>query len=126
MSAQCDHSGVVPAGAGNSNASSGASEERRLGRRRRVFLSGKIVYGDFAIHVDCTVRDLSEGGAKVLLGSPDTSVPARCHLLDVGKKTIIPVRVAWRRGAYIGFEFAGDAEDVRGAKDARVRRLASF
>ena len=41
---------------------------RRSTRRQRTLLSGKLVFNNRWGALDCTVRDLSDGGAKVQIG----------------------------------------------------------
>jgi hypothetical protein len=53
----------------NDNARPGG--ERRVGERRRVLLHGKLGFPHNAFSADCTIRDLSEGGARITLSSAD-------------------------------------------------------
>jgi hypothetical protein len=55
--------------AGNDNRRPPAFERRRE-PRRRVLLTGKIVSADYSFTADCVIRDLSEGGARVVV-APD-------------------------------------------------------
>jgi hypothetical protein len=48
--------------------------EKRVAPRRKVFLVGKIVYGGETYTIDCTIRDISETGARVQVPDP-FSVP---------------------------------------------------
>jgi len=43
--------------------------ERRTHYRRRTLLSGQLAFNNGWGALDCTVRDLSEGGAKIEIGS---------------------------------------------------------
>ena len=40
-------------------------EEHRRSPRQRVLKSGRIIYGGGSIVVDCTIRNLSETGARL-------------------------------------------------------------
>jgi hypothetical protein len=42
--------------------------ERREHYRRKVLLAGKVAFNNGWGALDCTVRDLSEGGAKIRIG----------------------------------------------------------
>lgn len=98
-------------------------QDRRALPRSRVLFAGKIVYGNFAILVDCTIRDVSESGARVFVPSDSSCIPAEMHLLDIGKKTITPARIAWHRGGLLGLEFLGRSQFIDQSLNPLVRRL---
>ncbi len=79
----------------------------RRSHRRIVVEDARIVdkRGGWSL-IDCTVRDISEGGAKLQL-DPSLEVPASFDLLLVKELEIIPVRIRWRRRAFMGVEFSG-------------------
>ena len=41
--------------------------ERRKSLRKNVLLTGKIIYGEGAHVLDCTIRDVSATGARITL-----------------------------------------------------------
>ena len=53
---------------GNATSDKVDAANRRKTRRRRTLLSGKIVFNDRWGALDCIVKDLSMGGAKIELG----------------------------------------------------------
>ena len=80
--------------------------ERRQAQRRTTLKGGRIVFNAGRSTIDCTVRNMSSRGAKLLVNSvvgiPDTfdlvldgSVKQSCH-------------VTWRRLKEIGVEFRSD------------------
>jgi hypothetical protein len=79
----------------------------RRSHRRIVVEDARIVdkRGGWSL-IDCTVRDISEGGAKLQL-DPSLEIPANFDLLLVKELQIIPVRIRWRRRAFMGVEFSG-------------------
>ena len=83
-------------------------EEHRVAPRRRVLKSAKIVFDDWRA-IDCTVRDVSDTGAKLLVGGAHT-LPHRFRLLMVSENTIRPVIVAWKHNEALGVAFTGPAE----------------
>ena len=96
--------------------------EQRAAPRQRTFLRGTIPSNDHQKSLECIVRDLSDGGARLEfpVGSmvPDTFelyVPKneRSHLSAV----------KWRRGDEIGIEFQ---KLVRGSRDDILRRLETL
>ncbi|SFL51121.1 PilZ domain-containing protein [Methylobacterium pseudosasicola] len=95
--------------------------ERRQTARRRVCLGGRVRIAAFLPEIDCVVRDVSLGGARI-------GVPVEATLPDCFD-LFIPCRnetrrafVAWRAGAMVGIGFA----ETRAASEpeALVRRLA--
>jgi len=84
-----------------------AEEERRNARRQRVLKEGHIIMLDHQSVVNCTVRDVSDTGARLKCGE-QLSVP-REFLLRIGREaTMRPARVTWRRGNEVGVVFTGE------------------
>jgi hypothetical protein len=79
-------------------------DERRGERRGRVLKSGKIIVGAKAPKIDCAIRDLSDGGARLLVPSSTFGVPHEFELL-IGDGDRRPCRVAWRTQSALGVEF---------------------
>ena len=84
--------------------------ERRQPHRRRVCLGGRVRLAAFLPEIDCIVRDVSLGGAKI-------RVPVTAMLSD-GFDLFIPCRnetrrvwIAWRAGATIGIGFDATAAE---------------
>jgi len=77
--------------------------EHRAAQRRTTLKGGQIVFNAGRSTIDCTVRNLSRSGAKLLvvsvIGVPDTF---DLVLPNTHKQ---PCRVAWRKGKEIGVEF---------------------
>lgn len=78
-------------------------EEKRRHPRRRVLKSGKVAFNGRHSTFDCTVRNLSEGGALLLFPRPPV-LPAAFELrLEDG--TVHPCRVAWQNMTSMGVAF---------------------
>jgi len=78
--------------------------EGRKSPRRRVLLRGKVLYNEGAFTVDCRIRDMSDGGARILL--PDGQViPTRVILLDMRDRIAYECEVAWFRAPEYGVKF---------------------
>ena len=73
--------------------------ERRKSRRNRTLRSAKICFNGLNSDVDCTVRDLSDDGARLTLTST-IGVPDGFQLDLLGSKR--PCRVAWRSAVQLG------------------------
>ncbi len=85
-----------------------SSADNRIARRHRVLKSAKIVFDDWG-SIDCSIRDVSDTGAKIRIDGA-LSLPHRFQLLIVSDNTIRPVEVAWTHNNTVGVTFAGPAE----------------
>ncbi len=82
--------------------------EDRIAKRQKVLKSAKIIFNRNQSVVDCTVRDLSATGAKLL--SPNAGmVPDEIRLLLTQDNTIREARVVWRKSDMLGVHFVSDA-----------------
>ena len=79
--------------------------EGRTTPRRRVLLSGKVIYGDPPMTLDCSVFDLSAAGARIRLEGPEP-LKDPIYLIVVRQDAAYLANEAWRRGALIGLSFA--------------------
>jgi len=80
-------------------------EKSRRALRRRTLKGGKIILSEWTV-LDCTIRDLSEGGARLEFGAL-TELPKEFNLLLVSENLIIPAAVAWQKGNKVGVRFTG-------------------
>jgi hypothetical protein len=80
------------------------SDRRREGRRRTL-LKGKIVYVTSSYCADCRVRDISAGGARIVVAA-DAVSDDPC-LIIVKHAAVYATRTAWRRGDEVGLQFTG-------------------
>ena len=78
--------------------------EQRAAARQRVFLAGRLVYGDGDLTVDCSIRDLSQVGARVKL-SGSVALPSIVHLIEIRTGQAFECEVAWRRLPEVGLRF---------------------
>jgi hypothetical protein len=76
--------------------------------RKRTLKQARVILTDWST-LDCTVRDMSEGGARLVFGSAFT-LPKEFRLLMVQANTIVPVRLQWQRGTEVGVAFTGPHE----------------
>lgn len=86
-----------------SNASSEAN--KRQSARKKSFLRGKIAYGNGAHSFDCTIRDLSNTGARIDLPL-EQIVPKHFVLIDMRNGNAYEAEVKWRTRSQIGMSFA--------------------
>lgn len=82
------------------------TEERRATIRHRTLKGGRVVTNAGYSTIDCTVRNLSETGARLrvtsIVGIPDTFELA----MHDGRK--FTCRVAWRSETELGVQFDAD------------------
>jgi hypothetical protein len=79
----------------------------RISPRARVLKGAKIVSFNHMSVMDCTVRDLSGTGAKLLCADP-ISVANVFRLMLPAENSIQDARVVWRRDGMLGIEFTSE------------------
>ncbi|KAA5597269.1 PilZ domain-containing protein [Blastochloris sulfoviridis] len=88
--------------------------ERRQQYRDRTLRGARIAFGNMSITMDCVVRDLTPGGARLRLPST-IGVPSMFHLLHERDGSIRRCRLAWRTETEVGVEFIDQAAAAQGA-----------
>ena len=96
--------------------------EKRSTARKRIARNGKIVFPNFAAILDCTMRDVSDTGAK-LIALNGQGVPDRFGLVLITDQLMRDAKVVWRRGNEIGVEFEGDAVDLTKTRSPRLQQF---
>ena len=91
-------------------------DERRKGKRSRSLLGARIVFNNRASTFDCTVRNISETGARLVFGGP-VSAPDEFDLVISQKERTYRCRIAWRNANEMGVTFL-DAPAQAGADEA--------
>ena len=81
--------------------------EGRTSNRKRTMLAGKIIFNDRNSSIDCLIRNISENGAKIVVGQT-VIFPARFELLVPQHGRSYQARVAWRQGDETGLDFASE------------------
>lgn len=78
--------------------------ERRTKRRKRVLLSGVIVYGHGAFSCRCRIRDITETDAHIVIpaGQP---LPSEIYLINFPDQTAHQAEVIWLRETEAGLRF---------------------
>jgi hypothetical protein len=78
--------------------------EHRSATRTRALLSGQIRFNGGMSTMDCLVRDLSEGGARLQIGD-SVAIPARFDLYIAKKDQTHRAALQWRTREEIGVAF---------------------
>jgi hypothetical protein len=97
-------------------------DERRKAARRRVLKEGKIVFADGLRVFDCTIRDLSTSGARLLIANT-VGLPDTFTLYEKSSGLLYPVSVAWRQANSVGVHFQGPPTSINDAANKRYARL---
>lgn len=80
------------------------SADERLKDRRRVLKAGVIAYSGRHVTLRCGIRDISEGGARVVVEG-SVAAPDTFELLSDTDGMEVSCEVVWRRGMEIGVRF---------------------
>jgi hypothetical protein len=97
--------------------------ERRGEPRMRVLLAGKLAYANSTMATDCSIRNLSETGALIVVG--DIALPRDPFLVVIKHAFLHEARMAWRRDSKSGLTFISSWRFADGGKGGVVplRRL---
>lgn len=103
------------------------SDLRPPAARSRTFLKGVVYYNNRGVSIDCTIRDLSDTGAKIEFSSLVT-VPDLIELYIPQKQRTYPARVMRRESYEIGvsFEDQRSSEPRRGIDSELTERVAKL
>jgi hypothetical protein len=97
-------------------------DDKRKSPRRRVLKEGKIVFADAMRVIDCTIRDMSREGARLMIAN-SVGVPDTFLLYEKSAQALHPASVVWRQSNALGVKFDGPATDIRDAANKRYARL---
>ena len=97
-------------------------DDKRKVPRRRVLKEGKIVYADGLRILDCTIRDISEHGARLLIANT-VGLPDKFQLFEKTSGLLYPASIAWRQPNAIGVHFDGPASSIHDPANKRFARL---
>ena len=78
--------------------------EQRKAPLKKVLLTGKVIYGDGAYVLDCTIRDISATGARITLAQ-GRSIPETTYLLDMVNRVAYEAVVVSERAGGLGLKF---------------------
>ncbi len=84
-----------------------ATENKRGAQRQRVLKAAKIVSMNQWSLVDCTVRDMSATGARIIC-KDQPAVQNEFRFLITSDNTICTAKVVWRRGDELGIVFTSE------------------
>ncbi|MEO9526888.1 PilZ domain-containing protein [Roseibium sp.] len=98
--------------------------QRRLYPRQRTRLRpAKLASLDNQFICDCTIRDISKGGIRLVLNE-DLDLPNEFYVFDAVPKTVAEVQLRWRNGLAAGVIYLVPPASIRHFKNTGVIRLA--
>jgi PilZ domain len=97
-------------------------DDKRKFPRRRVLKEGKIVFADGLRVIDCTIRDMSEEGARLLIANT-VGLPDTFQLYEKSSGLLYPASIVWRQSNAIGVHFDGPASSIHDLANKRYARL---
>lgn len=80
------------------------ADERRKSDRRKVFKGGTIVFNDEGSSIGCTIRSISEGGARLQVETV-AGIPSEFTLLRDDGAPPRRCFVMWRDATFLGVRF---------------------
>jgi len=84
-------------------ATSSSILERRPKRRKRVLLGGIVVSADGSHSFNCSIRDVSETGGRILLNGQQ--IPSQFYLIEVRDRVAHEAKVIWENEKEVGVLF---------------------
>jgi PilZ domain len=78
--------------------------QRRASPRKRTLKKGRIVFNNRRSVIDCTVRNLSDGGALLLVNSL-IGIPDSFDLTIDSDSTTFAAKLMWKRENQLGVKF---------------------
>lgn len=102
-------------------------ETAHIAPRTRTFLKGVVLYDNRRVSIECTIRDLSDTGARITFPSPIT-IPDRIELFIPQKNRTYSADVRRRDDCEIGVSFRDQrsGEQRREADAAIGDRVAAL
>lgn len=91
--------------------------ERRQQVRQKSFLRGCVYFNKRRNALDCLIRDISDGGARIIF-SEAVNIPDLVDLYIPQKEQTVRARVQWRHGDEIGLAFPDALLAAHGAPEA--------
>src|SRR5215510_12555037 len=97
--------------------------ERRNSTRQKSFLQGRILFNNRRSAIDCLIRDISAGGARLIF-SQTASIPDAVELHIPQKDQTFRAHVQWRSGEEAGVSFQTPQAQVQTPAPAQMRRAS--
>ena len=106
----------------SANAAGPPGSEKRTSTRHRALKAGRVVYGNLSMTMDVTIRDTSEGGARLKVDAT-ANMPGEFYFVVVADQLVARARVVWRSPKEIGIQYLEPMRNLRDHPDPRVARM---
>ena len=105
----------------------GIMTEKRRETRKRTFLKGRILFNNGASSMDCLVRDISPGGARLALDEA-LALPDAFELEIPNRDRSFTAVMKWRRedGMGVTIEEQDEGQPTRGRVARLLRRVSEL
>jgi hypothetical protein len=90
--------------------------ERRQRPRQKSFLRGCLYFNNRRASAACLIRNITPGGARVLISHP-LNIPDIVELYVAQKGKTIRAHVEWRRGDELGLSFAHETDEANASAE---------
>jgi len=98
------------------------ASDKRSGPRHRALKAGRVVYGNMSMTLDVTIRDVSDGGARLKVDA-NANMPGEFYFVIVADQLVARARVAWRTPKEVGIQYLEPLRNLREHPDPRVARM---
>jgi hypothetical protein len=95
-------------------------DEKRVAVRRKVLKAAKIITVDMKTVLDCTIRDMSDTGAKLNI-EVSAAIPKEFLFYLLSDNTIRDASLVWRRAGQIGTHFTSQPKPAPSSLKALSR-----
>ncbi|HSP23975.1 MAG TPA: PilZ domain-containing protein [Saliniramus sp.] len=93
------------------------STDGRRSDRMRTYMAARISFNNGQVTVDCTIRNISDGGAKLQVSGAVT-LPDEFELVIPQRHQKRRVRLCWRTDDFCGVAYLDGHDEHAGASDA--------
>jgi hypothetical protein len=93
-------------------------DDKRRFRRQRVLREGRLVFNAGSSVINCIIRELGPGGARLRVPAP-TNLPRSVGLMCLTSQMLYPSEIVWRHGDDLGVVFTGEPRRVPLSQMAR-------
>lgn len=97
--------------------------DRRKSARRRAYLGARVAFAHGNCTIDCLVRNISDGGARLVFDHATPILPDRFELSVPRHGRTWEARSVWRSLGVMGVVLAEKAVPVSLAQERRIRAL---
>ena len=99
-------------------------QDKRVSPRARTSLPAKIVFGNRAYLLDCTIKNISVTGARIAVPNSER-LPNKIQIIELQEFIAFEAKIVWHRPSLIGVSF-DRIISLEGELDFRYRALRMY